>query len=141
MVPGRDGIAALGLLALIGAAWLESGTIPGEAQLFPRLVLGLMALLALAMLLRATAHPPAEPFLRNPGALAVTLSLSVLYLGAVDLAGYLAATALFVPALALALGLRRPVLLVLTTAVFVAALHLVFVVAFNRPLPRGLFAD
>jgi putative tricarboxylic transport membrane protein len=138
----RDGIAALALLALTVAAWLETGAIPGEARLFPRLVLGAMAVLSAVMLVRSFARrSEAGPFFLAPGALVVTLALAVVYIAAVEVIGYLAATALFVPGLALALGLRRPVLLALTTAGFVAAVHLVFVVLFGRPLPLGLLGD
>ena len=142
MTLSRDGIAALVLLALSGAAWIETGTIPGEARLFPRLVLGVMGVLSVAMLVRSFARrTDAGPFFLAPGALAVTLALAVVYIAAVEVIGYFAATALFVPGLALALGLRRTLLLALTTLGFVAAVYLVFVVLFGRPLPLGLLGD
>lgn len=142
MTLSRDGVAAVVLLALTGAAWIETGSIPGEARLFPRLVLGVMAALSVAMLARSfTRRTEAGSFFQSPAALAITLALAVVYIAAVDVIGYLAATALFVPGLALALGLRRPALLIVTTAGFVAAVHLVFVVLFGRPLPLGLLGD
>lgn len=142
MTLSRDGIGALVLLALTGAAWLETGTIPGEARLFPRLVLAVMAVLSVAMLVRSFARrAETGAFVQAPGALAITLGLAVVYIAAVEVIGYFAATALFVPGLALALGLRRKRLLALTTVGFVVAVYLVFVVVFGRPLPLGLFAD
>lgn len=142
MTLSRDGIGALVLLAVTGAAWVEIASVPGEARLFPRLVLGVMAVLSAAMLVRSFARrAETGPFVQTPAALAITLVLAVIYIGAVEVIGYFAATALFVPGLALALGLRRTLLVALTTVGFVAAVYLVFVVLFGRPLPVGLLGD
>jgi len=137
----RDGIAAIVLLLLVAAAWADSAGVPGEARMFPRLILTLMgALSALMLALSLRRAEAGTPFIEHARNLAVTVALTAGYIALVEPLGYLVASALFIPALALALGLRRPVLLVLTTAGFVAAVHMVFVVIFGRPLPLGFLA-
>ncbi|MEX2642765.1 MAG: tripartite tricarboxylate transporter TctB family protein [Acetobacterales bacterium] len=146
MVNVADTIAALVLLALAAAAWFGSGPLPAEAASFPRLVAVLMGLLAAAMLARSLApvitgrgRREEQPFFKHFPTFLACLALILSYIFTVSQIGYFSATVVFVPLFAVVLGLRRPVLIALTTACFIAAVYLVFVESFSRPLPVEFF--
>lgn len=137
----RESFAALALLALVGAAWVESAAIPGEARMFPRLILGLMGVLSAIMLVQSMRRPTVGSFFVDFGNFATTVLIAAVYVALVEPVGYLLATTVFLPVLAMALGMRRPQLLAVTTIGFVAAVYVIFVLVFDRPLPLGILSD
>lgn len=116
------------------------GGLPWESRGFPAALLIGIAALALAILIRdARRRGPDERFFVHPGRFAGALALMAAYLAALPLVGFFTASgalALLMPPL---LGYRRWRVLALTVAVFLAAVWLVFVVIFQRPLPREFF--
>jgi hypothetical protein len=137
----RESLAALALLAVVGAAWVESASIPGEARLFPRLILGLMGVLSAIMLVQSLRRPSAGSFFVDFGNFVITVLIAGVYISLVEPLGYLLATSVFIPVLAVALGMRRPQLLAVTTIGFVVVVYLIFVIVFDRPLPLGILSD
>ena len=125
-----DRAGAVVTLVVTGAAWWLSARFPADAQVFPRMVLALLGVLSLLWLVRTFL-----PFGR-PRAAAETAGEPTPFF---DHFGYFAATILFVPTMALMLGYRRPLGLLMTTAIFVGGIWLVFVVLFERRLPAGEF--
>jgi uncharacterized membrane protein YfcA len=139
---GRELIAGGVLVLLTGGGWAQTATLSAGARMFPRLVLGLLGLLSVAYLLRTLVRRwpegAAGPFFTHPGRFAVALGLMAGFGAGFTQVGFVTAALMFVPAFAVALGLRRPLLLAAGTASFVAFVHLVFVVGLRRPLPPDL---
>lgn len=149
-VPGRpsflsrDRVVAVVVLAATAFFWYESAKIAtDEARFFPRVILGGIGALALVLLLRGPREAEAdttEPIVTAPFAFTVFLGASLAYAVAVSFFGYFTSTVVFVPAVALLLGLRRPVIIAATTVVFTGFVYLAFVTLFKRPLPPEFFA-
>jgi putative tricarboxylic transport membrane protein len=138
----RDSVAALFILLLVAGGWYDLQGVATDAAMFPRLILGAMGILAVAMFtggLRRAA--PGTPFVEHARNLAITVGLTAVYILAVEPVGYFPATFVFVAILAMALGLRRPVLVLASSAAFTGAVWLVFVAAFSRRLPPGFLFD
>jgi hypothetical protein len=138
----KESLAAAALLALALFAWTDAASFAAEARVFPRLVASAMGVLALAMLARSfftSAEERKRPFFKSLRYFLVCLALIGGYVYSTSLLGYFTASAIFVPAFALLLGLRRPVVIVASTVGFVVLANLVFVQAFQRPLPTEFF--
>jgi putative tricarboxylic transport membrane protein len=142
MVNVKDAAAALVLIALAGGMWYGSYGFAPDARVFPHIVAALMVGLALIMLVRSfagAAGGAGMPFFKHFPTFAVGFAMIVGYIFLVSRIGYFSATVVFVPAFALMLGLRRPWIITLSTIGFVLLVYLVFVTAFERPLPLELF--
>ena len=152
--PLTERLAAAVTLAVTGVAWWMSAAFPFDARFFPRMVLGLLGVLSLVWLARTFvpaghrfAAPAAEgeaaevrPFFIHPGYFVVAIGMLAAYAVLVGRIGYFSSTILFIPAMALALGYRRPLGILLTTGAFVGTIYLIFVVMFRRRLPTEFFA-
>lgn len=153
---GYDRAGAVVALTVSGAAWWMSGRFPADAQVFPRMVLGLMGVLALVWLVRSflppgsrLAEPQAEdaasaspePFFEHLGYFAGSIALIALYIFLVDALGYFTSTILFIPLMAVMLGYYRPVGIIVTTAAFVGGVYVIFVQLFSRRFPAEFFAQ
>lgn len=131
--------AALGVAALIGAFAMREG--PGYAAVGPRvmpvLVSAGLLVSGLAMLLVAlrTAPSAAEPVDRT--ALGLSAAAFAVYLGVFFYAGFLIATALYLPAQARIFGSRRPVRDVVCGAVLALGAYLLFEGLLGLQLPYG----
>ena len=66
----------------------------------------------------------------------VVIGLTVLYVAGVRFLGYVTASVIFIPVTAWFLGIRKPVLLAATTAIFVGTIAYLFREVFSIPLPR-----
>lgn len=138
----KETVTALVLLALAGFAWFDAASFAAEARVFPRLVAAIMAILAFVMLVRsffAGEEDRARRFFKSFPTFLLCLVLILGYVYATSLLGYFTASAIFIPAFALLLGLTRPVVVIASTVGFVVVVHLVFVEAFDRPLPVEFF--
>ena len=121
----QDRAIAVVVSILAGAMFLQAGQLPFEAGLFPRLVTAIMVMAAVAMFARSfmeLGRGAAEPLFINWPLLAITLVATVLYVIAVGTIGYFTSSAIFVPAIAYALGLRDHRAIVIGTVLFVAFL-------------------
>lgn len=142
MVNVKDAVAGVALIALAVGAWHGSYGFAPEARVFPHIVAALMGGLALIMLVRSLVtktDAESRPFFRHFPTFAIGLGMIIAYIFLVSRIGYFSATVVFVPAFALMLGLRRPWIIVLSTIGFLIVIHLVFVTAFERPLPLEFF--
>ncbi len=138
----KETLSAAALLALALFAWVEAGSFAEEARVFPRLVAAIMGVLAAAMLARSFFASEADrerSFFKSFRYFLLCLALIAGYVYSTSLLGYFTASAVFIPAFALLLGLRRPVVIIASTVGFVVLAHLVFVEAFERPLPTEFF--
>lgn len=138
----RDSIAALAILILVAGGWYDLRNVATDAAMFPRLVLGFMGILAVFMFAAGLRRgAPDKPFITHARNLAITAGLAAVYIAAVAPAGYFPATVVFVAVLAYSLGLRGPLAVIASSAAFTGAVWLVFVGAFSRRLPPGIFFD
>lgn len=138
----KETATAAALLALAIFAWVDAGTFAEEARVFPRLVAGIMGVLATAMLARSfftSQESRDRQFFKSFPYFLICLALIFGYVYSTSLLGYFTASAIFVPAFAFLLGLRRPVVIAASTVCFVVFTNLVFVQAFQRPLPTEFF--
>ena len=138
----RDPIAAVVIFALAAAFFFIGGTYRGGAEIFPRAVAAIMmfgsALLFFKGLLwGSTGHEKLEEgsLWRVTGVIVLT----ILYIVAVDTIGFFTSSLIFVPVMALFLGVRNYLMIGLTTIVFVVAVAYLFRAVFLVPLPRDLF--
>lgn len=146
----KDRIASLVLLALAVTVFIASGEFNFKSSIFPRMIASVMGFCALLMLLRTfsfrqgvpapVASDPNvdEPFFRNLPHFAIFFVGLVLYLLGIEYLGYFASTALLIVGMALALGFRQYLTLGLTLVLFLALVYGVFILVFERPLPRGI---
>ena len=149
----RDRIAGVVVLLLIIGGFVHIDHLASGAAMFPRMILGLAALLTTLWLIStfvssrkdaagAEADGKAtetKPFMDNPRNLGVFIALIVGYLTLIDIIGYFTSTVIFMIVSALALGFRRTRYLAVGIVLFVAFVHFVFVILFNRPLPVEFF--
>ena len=107
------------------------------AEAFPRLVLGVIAALAVLLFI---APPPEVEQPPTPRMVYFTAASLLAFMALVALAGMLGAMFVFLLALGYLWGERRLWLLLLVSALLMAALWGVFVKGFGVQLPQGLFA-
>ena len=128
-----DMVAGVALLALAAVLYLDTvGTGFGRDEIardpvwFPRVLIVLLALAAAGLLARGLAlagEPAARPRWRRLGAAAAAVGG---YFLVFDLAGFLISSLVFLPAMAVLLGYRRPVATALVTIFFVAGVWYCF---------------
>jgi hypothetical protein len=146
----KDRIASVLLLIISVIVFIAAGEFNFKSSIFPRMIAGVMGFCSLLMFLRTLSfrsgvQAPAasdpnvdEPFFRNLPHFAIFFVGLVLYLVGIEFLGYFTATAVLVVGLALALGFRDHIMLGLTTVLFLAFVYGVFILIFQRPLPRGV---
>jgi len=137
----RDSIAALAVLAVVGAAWVDISRVAVAAAMFPQMIVAAMGILAAIMFVQGMRRAaPEQPFVDHARNLALALGLTVAYIAAVEPVGYFLATLVFLPALAYGIGARGWAVPVVTLG-FTATVWLVFVYGFSRRLPLGMLFD
>jgi putative tricarboxylic transport membrane protein len=137
----RDSIAALAILAMVGAAWVQIAQVAQAAAMFPQMILGAVGILAAIMFVQGMRRArPEQPFISHARNLALALGLTLIYIIAVGPVGYFPATLVFLPLLAYGIGARGWLVPVVTLG-FTVTVWLVFVFAFGRRLPSGTLFD
>lgn len=138
----RDPIAALLGLAIGGAFIFMSRDI-GAGGMFPRLVAGIMVAASLGLLAKSFFRPSTIAPMNRQEILRVAAAviLTLLYIAALAPLGFVPASLIFIPATAYTLGLKRHIMILVTTVVFVASAYLLFQAVFGTPLPRGFILD
>ncbi len=143
LVVNQDRILAVTIVVVTVFFWAESADIAAdEARMYPRMIL--VALFALGVLLAARAFKSdkeqrAAAIFTSVPAFCLFLLASTLYVASVSTLGFFTASGIYMPVVAYLLGLRRHLMNLAVTAIFLLAAYLVFVVVFARPLPREIF--
>lgn len=148
VIPGarsaaQDRILSVIIIVLSSLFWAESvNIVTAEAKMFPRMILSAIYVLSVLLALRSFRLPPEKrgeaifislfPFLLFVGA-------SAAYVASIGVVGFFTATAVYMPFIAWLLGLRKIVQSVFITTVFLIAIYVVFVLIFERPMPREIF--
>lgn len=139
----RDAAAGGAIFALGFAFLLLSGRYSRGAEVFPELIAIIMMVCAALLVVRALffagrSARPEEPVPPVTGRMVVAIIGTIVYAVAVGLVGFVTASLVFVPALSMALGMRRPLVIGVTTIAFVLLIHAVFERIFHVFLPRDL---
>lgn len=139
----QDRILAVLFIVLASLFWIESvNIVTAEARMFPRMILSAVYVLSVLLALRSFRLPSEQrgeaifialfPFLSFVG-------VSAAYVASVGVVGFFTATAVYMPLIAWLLGLRKLVHSITVTTVFLFAIYIVFVLMFERPMPREVF--
>lgn len=125
----------------VAAALLAAGYQEASAA-FPMALGTVLAGLGALLLARALVRAPTTPrsLADRPLPLAIAVAATAAYIAAVPALGFFTASVLLLVALPVALGLRRPVLVALATALFATLVWFVFTVILEKPLPREIWA-
>ena len=141
----RNRITAVVLLMFTGAMWYFSADIAAESQMFPRLIMVPLAILSSVMLIQSFLpmfrSTRIRPFFVKPANLLASLVGIFVYILAVQWLGYFTSSVVFIPVFAYVLGERSWTMLGVSTILFLLMIYLVFVVAFERPVPIEIWFD
>lgn len=130
------------LLATAVVSFIEASGYPGGSGVYPRvlaLMLAVGAALVILRCLRRQASEPEERFFVHGGRFLLAIASLVIYVGAVDILGYLIPSLAVTVGLPLFLGYRNLKLSVPLAVGTVTLIVLVFFVALERPLPPDVF--
>ncbi len=135
-----------GLLTLAVLLYRSTASYPafvqGSTASYVRFLAMSMGILCAAELLlswrrKAGSGGATEEGSKNPRRFWALLVLIVVYALALDPVGFFPASAVFLPATMVAMGARRPLPIVLTTAGILAVVHVVFTKLLEVQLPKG----
>ncbi len=130
-------VAAMLFALTFGFEKLPAGLVGGfGAEAFPRLVLGVIAALAVLLFV---AGPQSEPQTRIPAMVYYTAGALLAFMALVALLGMLGAMFVFLIGLGYLWGERRAWLLLLVSALVMAAIWGVFIKGFAVQVPQGLW--
>ena len=136
---------AAGGLGLAAALFIGANSFPDRAADAARYIFflaGMLAILSLVLFFQnVPASDPEVTWIRSPRNFAITLVFLFIYGAVTPYIGFFPASALFIAALAPALGFRRP-LLILTAALLVLGfVYIIFVYFLGVPVPMGIWRD
>jgi hypothetical protein len=136
-----DPIAGLATLAIAVGFFILSFSNSGGAELFPRIIAVLMTVCSVGLIARGFVRPsltlPAAMDAVVARRITIAIALTIAYVALFAPLGYLASGLIFVPAMALALGLRNYVTIASATVIYVVGLYFLFSAVFHTPLPIG----
>lgn len=134
--------ASVAILAALGC-W-RAMSFGADARVFPLLVLAPAVPVGVLIALRGRARLSRgdnPPFFSNPRRFFLVACGMALALLALPRLGFLTTSAITIPALSFLLGYRRPIPVLVTTALFLAVVYVVFIRILSRPLPREIWAS
>jgi hypothetical protein len=136
-----DPIAGLATLAIAVGFFILSFSNSGGAELFPRIIAVLMTVCSIGLIARGFVRRsltlPAAMDAVVARRIIIAIALTIAYVALFAPLGYLVSGLIFVPAMALALGLRNYVTIVSATVIYVVGLYFLFSAVFHTPLPEG----
>ena len=133
-------------LVLSGAIYSVVRTFPVhavEAARYVKFLLAVMAVLCVILIaVSARGNDTSKPvWIKAPCYVFACTALTLIYAWSMPYAGFYVSSVIYVLALALALGLRRWVLLLVSTALLIAVVYGVFVSFLGVPVPLGIFEE
>ncbi|QIE46849.1 tripartite tricarboxylate transporter TctB family protein [Pseudohalocynthiibacter aestuariivivens] len=139
----RDQVSACLLMAVVAVFWWDANAINAvEAQMYPRLVLGVLGALSVLLFIRGIrlgSQMATAPVITSWVAFLAFLIPTIIYAVAVGTIGFFTSSIFYIPLVAFLIGLRQHWLNALVTLIFLLATWLVFVALFARPLPQEIF--
>lgn len=139
----QDRFLAIIIVVVTGLFWADSANIAAdEARMYPRMILGALFVLASLLALRtlsAAKDEHADAIVTSVPAFSLFILTSTVYVASVSTLGFFTASGIYMPVVAYLLGLRRHLMNLAVTLIFLLAAYVVFVIVFSRPLPREIF--
>ncbi len=136
---------ASGGLGLAAALFFGGQSFPDRAADAARYVFflaGTLAVLSLVLLVQKTPSPDSHvQWVRSPRNFIFSILSIAGYGAVVSYLGFFPASAIFMPVLALLLGYRRPLYILLATALILSFVYLVFVYSLGVPVPMGIWGE
>ncbi len=136
---------AVGGLGLAAALFFGANGFPDRAADAARYVFflaGILAALSLVLLLQSTPSPDSHVRgVRSPRSFTVAVVAIAVYGAAIPRFGFFPASAFFMPLLALLLGYRRPLFIIIGTGIILSFVYLVFVYFLGVPVPMGIWGE
>lgn len=135
------------LLAVSVIAWMAIRDIPADARMFPGAVLAVMAAGSVLMILRtltgASQRALGEEldgwsFAIDPGRMIIGFALFAVYILIVNYLGFFTTSAIFVVVMAFFAEYRNWPRLIASALAFCIFVYAVFILLFDRPLPKEL---
>lgn len=144
MFGNHDCIAGIIIFAACALLFYHTFYFPTESAQFPRVVLFIMLLLSGWMVLRSFIlvdwrNMSYASFFIHGGRLALAIAMMGLYILAINYLGYYTASIIYIPTMALLLGYRSKIVIVLSTVCYLAIVLGVFDILFERQLPKEFF--
>ena len=136
----RDPIAAVVIFTLSLAMFVLSFDYGGGAQLFPRWISGIMIVCSVALFVRGFLSPTESERMSSGEIrrMALSIVLTIAYVVLIVPIGFFTASLIYLPLAAYSLGLRRHVLIWVTTLIYIGGIYYLFARVFHTPLPREL---
>ncbi len=137
--------AVLGLLtSAVGAvAVILSTGYRGASGAYPGALGGFLVLMGIFLVVRAAIRSgkieAVRPLATSPSHLFAALIGGAVYLFLVPIIGFYTSSAMVVLLLPVVLGIRRPVLLIVSTAIFMIVVYATFSILLQKPLPPELW--
>lgn len=112
------------------------------AGVFPASISAIMILASVCLFARSFFRQSEGERMTGPELrrMVVAIVLTIGYIALIAQIGFFTSSVLFIPLTAYTLGLRRHVLIWVTTAVYLSFIYILFVQLFYTPLPRELFS-
>ena len=136
---------AVGGLGLAAALFFRATGFPDRAASAARYVFflaGTLAALSLILLVQKTSSPESHVrWVRSPHNFIRTIVATICYGAGIPLLGFFPASALYMVALALLLGYRRPLFILIGTGIILSFVYLVFVHYLGVPVPMGIWGE
>ena len=136
---------AVGGFGLAAALFYWANSFPDRAADAARYVFflaGIFAVLSLVLLVQKTPSPDSHVrWIRSPRNFILSVAAIIAYGAAIPRLGFFLASAVFMPLLALLLGYRRPLFILLGTGIILSFVYLVFIYFLGVPVPMGIWGE
>lgn len=138
-----SGAAGVLLAGAIYSKVLKFPAYAVHASQYVKFLLAVMAVLCLLLIVASlrSVDTSKPQWMKAPGAFTATVAMTLVYVLSLKYIGFYAASTVYMLVLAFLLGLRRPLLLLVSTAALLALVYGVFVRFLGVPLPLGIFEE
>ena len=139
----QDGVLGVMTAAVGGVAVALATGYRGASGAYPGALGGFLVLMGIFLIVRAAVRSgkiaAVRPLAASPSHLFAALIGGAVYLFLVPVIGFYTSSALVVIVLPVVLGMRRPVTLVVSAAVFMIVVYATFSILLQKPLPPELW--
>jgi putative tricarboxylic transport membrane protein len=141
-------VVCIFLLGCCLFAFISIRHLPTDAKMFPNLILAVMSLFVGVALIRAVmgisqktqgAKAADWHFFANPKRFIISVIVFSIYLLSIESVGFFTSSGLLIICMATFVGYRNYLHLTLSLIGFLAFVYLVFILVFERPLPKEFF--
>ena len=135
----QDRVAGVILLLICTGLFYEGWRYPTDSRLFPLGLLTFLMIGAIVMIVRPAQSSKGER--GEPKKILITTLLCVAYVALVEVIGFFVATALFMTLFMAMMGLRKPLIYIVSILGVNLGLYLLFVWQLKVPIPIGILFE